>query len=594
MDELIYSVRRVFKEYLPTQQCKFFNIPEYQRGFKWSRDNVIQLLEDLKHFRGGKDAFYCLQNITIVKSNLHGVDCMNVIDGQQRLTTLFILVSFLQRESSEKVLESTSSVLKYSVRGSTDEFLQNSVLNGSIWENKIDSSQAQSKDQYYILEVADAIKWWFENNTLDPKVVLDDLVLIVNQVKSGDEETVFASLNGGKVDLDGADLVRAILITRAAKQKYSTILSASEAAKISEFRIKIGIELDTINAWWSQKDVQIYFEQLLPNRITKNKSFKYSQYPIDLLYYAFFEAYKEKFTSDKNDRDLELRFFENGMDFNGDNADDHLEFYQTLIEFHSTMVDWYNNDEIFNYLGYLLYNFKSGSMTFSKIWKTWLKVNSKKEFVDEIKQLIRESLANAFVPDSDSSVSIEDKLAELRKSICDKSFDWFHSPFTIVLLPLFDVLPVEESIKNRTLTTLTRVNTEYLKRVSGEDKEHVRSQKRQLDENATEEERAELLEENRRGLNSLGNLVLLHEKINCSYGNDKHPLKMDRIFNEYFLQKNYIRPHTFKVFSKKLTNLDNNGLVQGEIFWSDDDIQKTIDDLDYRLVKFLGFPNNIS
>lgn len=68
MAELIYSVRKVFCDYLKSQNCQYFNIPEYQRGFKWSKDNVKQLLIDLRNFRkGDNDAFYCLQNITLTK-----------------------------------------------------------------------------------------------------------------------------------------------------------------------------------------------------------------------------------------------------------------------------------------------------------------------------------------------------------------------------------------------------------------------------------------------------------------------------------------------------------------------------------------------
>ncbi len=96
MAELIYSVRKVFCDYLKSQNCQYFNIPEYQRGFKWSKDNVKQLLIDLRNFRkGDNDAFYCLQNITLTKCDY----CLNVIDGQQRCTTLFIIVAFLQSRS---------------------------------------------------------------------------------------------------------------------------------------------------------------------------------------------------------------------------------------------------------------------------------------------------------------------------------------------------------------------------------------------------------------------------------------------------------------------------------------------------------------
>lgn len=86
MEELIYSVRQIFGKYLPSKECSFYNIPEYQRGYKWTAANVIQLLEDLKNFKKtDNDQFYCIQNITITKQKHEDSWCMNVIDGQQRL-----------------------------------------------------------------------------------------------------------------------------------------------------------------------------------------------------------------------------------------------------------------------------------------------------------------------------------------------------------------------------------------------------------------------------------------------------------------------------------------------------------------------------
>ena len=323
MNELIYDVKYVFQEYLKKHQVDFFNIPEYQRGYKWTAATVTQLLEDLKNFKKSSgDEFYCLQNITVTKSELNRFPCMNVIDGQQRLTTLFIILSFMQwfddkisfmQRFDDKIIGDDADILRYSIRTTTDKFLREKVQTGVLWNSDIDPSLADSKDQYYIMEVAKAVKEWFDNNkgSISLSTFLHDLRLIVNEVDNGDEETVFASLNGGKVDLDGADLMRAILITRAAKQKYtdnklrdeithiagesislSIKVNLSEQSKINEYRVKLGIELDQMGRWWSDPDVKAYFEQLLPNRITQNKDFNFRDYPIDLLYYAFFEANK--------------------------------------------------------------------------------------------------------------------------------------------------------------------------------------------------------------------------------------------------------------------------------------------------------------
>lgn len=609
MDKLIYNVRQIFGEYLTFKGCSFYNIPEYQRGYKWTAANVIQLLEDLKNFKKtDNDQFYCIQNITITKQKHKDSWCMNVIDGQQRLTTLFILLSYLQRNMKDKIIIPSANILKYSIRKSSDQFLRDNILTGSIWDNTIDTNSAQTKDQYYMMAVADAIQGWFRDNNLEAKTILDDLVLIVNEVRPGDEETVFASLNGGKVDLDGADLVRAILITRAAKQKYPSIISheqlhqivndyidlninisVSSRGKINEFRVKLGVELDEMNKWWSQNKVKDYFEQLLPNKISKNKAFKYSQYPIDLLYYAFYEAYKSKLNNSSDAETLDLRVFENGIDLNEQSGDDHLEFYTTLREFHLTMMEWYNHDEIYNLIGYLMYNFKGSKISFDLLWKLWQESLSKDEFVCKLKDVIKDQIAIPFYNDTkDEGNTLKNALDELRSSILNLQYDWYNNDFTLKFLPLVDILPIDKIVKKQTKVILSRIANPKYFRCHGEDKEHIRSQKRIIDESLPEAQKASMIEENKEGLNSIGNIVLLVLGVNRSYGNDPHNEKMDRIISEFLINDWYIRPHTFNVFTSKIKSINENGDNTQDLYWSREDMIRTVQDIEKRLVKYLN------
>ena len=609
MDKLIYNVRQIFGEYLTFKGCSFYNIPEYQRGYKWTAANVIQLLEDLKNFKKtDNDQFYCIQNITITKQKHKDSWCMNVIDGQQRLTTLFILLSYLQRNMKDKIIIPSANILKYSIRKSSDQFLRDNILTGSIWDNTIDTNSAQTKDQYYMMAVADAIQGWFRDNNLEAKTILDNLVLIVNEVRPGDEETVFASLNGGKVDLDGADLVRAILITRAAKQKYPSIISheqlhqivnddidlninisVSSRGKINEFRVKLGVELDEMNKWWSQNKVKDYFEQLLPNKISKNKAFKYSQYPIDLLYYAFYEAYKSKLNNSSDAETLDLRVFENGIDLNEQSGDDHLEFYTTLREFHLTMMEWYNHDEIYNLIGYLMYNFKGSKISFDLLWKLWQESLSKDEFVCKLKDVIKDQIAIPFYNDTkDEGNTLKNALDELRSSILNLQYNWYNNDFTLKFLPLVDILPIERIVKKQTKVILSRIENPKYFRCHGEDKEHVRSQKRIIDESLPEDQKASMIEENKEGLNSSGKIVLLVLGVNRSYGNDPHNEKMDRIISEFLINDWYIRPHTFNVFTSKIKSINENGDNTQDLYWSREDMIRTVQDIEKRLVKYLN------
>lgn len=610
MEKLIYNVRQIFGEYLTSKGCSFYNIPEYQRGYKWTAANVIQLLEDLKNFKkNDNDQFYCIQNITITKQKHKDSWCMNVIDGQQRLTTLFILLSYLQRNMKDKIISPSANILKYSIRETSDKFLCDSILTGIIWDNAIDTNAAHTKDQFYIMAVADAIQEWFRENKLETKTVLDDLVLIVNEVRPGDEETVFASLNGGKVDLDGADLVRAILITRAAKQKYPSIISreqlhqignddidlnidisVSSRGKINEFRVKLGVEIDEMNKWWAQNKVKDYFEQLLPNKISKNKAFKYSQYPIDLLYYAFYEAYKTKLSNSNEGESLDLRVFENGIDLNGQSGDDHLEFYTAVREFHLIMMDWYNHDEIYNLIGYLMYNFKGSKISFELLWNIWLESESKDDFIYRLKELIKEQIALPFYNNDtkDEENTLKNALDELRSSILNLQYDWYNNDFTLKFLPLVDILPIEKNVKTQTKVIISRITDPKYFRCNGEDKEHVRSQKRIIDESLPEDQKASMMEENKVGLNSIGNIVLLVLGVNRSYGNDPHNEKMDRIISEFLINDWYIRPHTFNVFTSKIKSIDQNGENSQDMYWSNEDMVRTVQDIEKRLVKYLN------
>ena len=74
-----------------------FFIPTYQRGYRWDEKQVTELLEDVHEFmqKGNTQAgeFYCLQPIVVKKRDDGRYD---VIDGQQRLTTFFIIQKYLQ------------------------------------------------------------------------------------------------------------------------------------------------------------------------------------------------------------------------------------------------------------------------------------------------------------------------------------------------------------------------------------------------------------------------------------------------------------------------------------------------------------------
>lgn len=77
-----------------------FIIPAYQRGYRWDREQVESMLDDFMEFchnSEGKSTFYCLQPVVVVPET-SAPDCrrFEVADGQQRLTTLYLILSYFR------------------------------------------------------------------------------------------------------------------------------------------------------------------------------------------------------------------------------------------------------------------------------------------------------------------------------------------------------------------------------------------------------------------------------------------------------------------------------------------------------------------
>ncbi|MGM9831119.1 MAG: DUF262 domain-containing protein [Paludibacteraceae bacterium] len=598
--KLLYSVKEVFTSYL--KQGEFYNIPEYQRGYKWNSKHVQTLLDDLLKFEdscGDSSYFYCLQNITMVSNG----QSYNVVDGQQRLTTLYILMSYLKK-IGKLDFDFSTECLCYSVRTETGQMLREQIATGFVWDKPINPDEAPHKDQWYILDVAKGIQDWFNgtDNTIPHtfvSTITNRLQLIVNEMKEGNEATIFAGLNSGKVDLDGADLVRAELITRAAREKYGNL----DPNKVGEFRAYIGLVLDEMVRWWNDNDHQTFFNQMLPDKEETTEF--HNSYKINTLYRLYFYAYKKE--GDK----FGFRFFENGRDFNAKKGDDHWEFYASLIRMHNTLKDWYNTPEMFHWIGYLFFNFKGNKeVSFAQLWKSWEnKQEDREAFLTGIKKQIVSLVKKRYTSEDTSESSLD----PLLKNVGDLSHDWYHDDFLDKILILVEILWLEE---NKYTHHLRPQNL----RLYNEQKEHIRScspNPKEGKENTsktewrafvqktyTEDEpmRNDLLkliegfedtltEDNVKSINikmneyaqnSLGNMVLLDGQVNMSYGNALYREKVQRIIWENTKNTHYIRPYTFDVFLKKIESEDK------EWRWSKQDIEASVKRTSELLAEFLN------
>ncbi len=179
-----------------------FFVPGYQRGYRWGIDEVTRLLDDIKQ----RDGNYYLQPVVVKRDGQR----WELIDGQQRLTTLFLILRYIQQHLPTAQIAYS---LEYETRGQSAEYLQDPVTEKSL----------SNIDYFHIFGAAECIREWFEkkgNPTLAAVEFYQALSRDVHVIwyeapPEVDSRSLFTRLNVGRIPLTDAELVKATLLSKA-------------------------------------------------------------------------------------------------------------------------------------------------------------------------------------------------------------------------------------------------------------------------------------------------------------------------------------------------------------------------------------------
>jgi hypothetical protein len=573
--ELVYSVEDIFNSYLEQEGKKVYNLPVYQRGYKWSTKEVNKLLEDIDGFQISGNSFYCLQNITIVPKE---TDSFNVVDGQQRLTTLYILLSYL---GETELVDGKISYPKNSIRTKTYEFLRDSIINikysntfNQNWMTFLEGKEEfNHQDIFYLYNAAQTIKKWFESKDDNykenfTKKLKKHVKLIVNNIRGAEEERVFGNLNSKRIPLDGADLVRAMLITRVANEEVQSTCDIKNIVRLNERRVRIGWELDELNKWWGDPEVSLYFEKFISVRQDDDIHFNLDRHPINRLLSLYVQKEKES--------KLTLEFFEKPKD-----KINYLTFYKSIHKFHIILKDWYHDRKIYHYLGFLFFQI---GIKFEQVWKFWIEAKSREVFIQILEKTIKNELFG-----NEPITSNKKDWDEIYKD---------NPKFLVKILLLLDVIHSLKGEKGKLpVVAFSRANNDIehifpqnpkrekekeLKEYIDFLNKHVVSDNQPFDSSklkdtqSIEDYRDEIdqfIDKHTRdiSIHSIGNLVLLDSSINRSISNNSFAYKRNRII-EAFNKAPYLQPHTFRVFVRYFYTSSNESKDLER--WTKEDIEK--------------------
>lgn len=332
-----------------------FFIPNYQRGYRWTSRQVNDLLNDVNDFSSNGNSFYCLQPIVVqqqetdiirsIKEEAETVEDVRrllkgswvVIDGQQRLTTLFIILKCLGVDSHYR--------LKYETRKDSATYLDNLGVESA-------SKSEQNIDFHHIWEARCTVETWLKNKRKDKdfhidvfkEKILDNVKFIWYESRNEDPIKVFTRLNKGKISLTNAELIKALFLNRTNFTECDLLYRQMQTA----------IEWDTIEYTLQSDEFWLFLNEPGYDRPTRIDLIFDIIRNKDLLHLKAERTPEEKAAIDQsigNDNYSTFRYF---LEYFTNNPVNMTEAWQTVKRIFNTFNEWFNDLHLYHYIGFLI------------------------------------------------------------------------------------------------------------------------------------------------------------------------------------------------------------------------------------------------
>lgn len=298
------------------KEKKTFLVPSYQRGYRWQRINVSDLLNDLCEFIHSGRTVYSLQPIVVYHAD---DNTYHVVDGQQRLTTMAILLWYLglKQIRIDYASRKGQQVNRY-------------------------SENCRNIDQYHVNRAYLTIKEWFELKHPEEKEpfkklltdTLDKKVKFIWYCTTDNEIATFIRLNKNKISLTNAELIKAMLLKKGNFTGDSVLMQKSIAVEW------IKIE-NTFNddAFWR------FIRPIDDNRPTR----------IDFLFELIRSCNLLDYQPEEetgNDPYTSFRYFYSFFKKHKEAA--FQKIWEQANRIYNTFLHWYNEIEVYHYIGFLV------------------------------------------------------------------------------------------------------------------------------------------------------------------------------------------------------------------------------------------------
>lgn len=370
-----------------------FYIPDYQRGYRWTRRQVEDLLNDIFEFSQKENAgIYCLQPLVVIKRSseeqlldrVHAAKDLDevkrilngqweVVDGQQRLTTIRLILEVLRHHRFYEIT--------YQTREDSAEF-----LNG-ITTTEAEKEAEKNIDFYHIYEAYKKIDEWLKE--IDGKQKERFQNVLLHRVKFIWYETkeVFTRLNIGKISLTNAELIKALLLNKSN-------FGSSDDDKIRLWQQEIAMEWDVIEYALQSNEFWLFLNAPGDERPTR------IDYVFDMICRCDMLGCKDE--KDTSDEFRTFRYFYHYLAVQKQKeislAQAVRTIWEKVREIFQTLQEWFDDMELYHYVGYLI----CMGRNIDEIYEHW--ITTKPDFKEYLMSVIKDIIPCKKIKDIENRV----------------------------------------------------------------------------------------------------------------------------------------------------------------------------------------------
>lgn len=569
------------------KDIKDSEIPNYQRGYKWEISNVEDLLNDINNINNIDKNEHCLHNLTIIENE----NKWEIIDGQQRLTTIFLILKYLGKEYYS---------LSYKIRQNTEDFFNNEIndiiknLKDNKYKKELElfndiknkNNNYDKQDIYYICRALFTIYNWFNKNYKDKPIEefiekLESIYFYKHGIKTNIKgETIFSNLNSGRVPLTYIELIKADLIINISKLETK---GNENEILINEKRSNIGRLWDEMESWLAQDEVWYW---IAPKNNSVNK--------LSLLFGLCGEL--------KEGKNIYEKYY--NYVYNKNLKCDYSKIktiWENIKNYYYTIKDWYLDNDLYHLIGIIV----SFGVNINIIIEDNSNIKNKNELKSKLKN---EIIRHLKLTNKDNKLKLgdidyleldynNDKVNKIFTLLnCLEGYNYDKNKFNEHFRYRFDIHnkykwsiehiiprnPKKDTILdyfNDIIKILYNEQNEELEKIKGEIKEKLNEPKykefngsiEKLKLSNNDKLKEEFIEDfnNIININNIGNLALLGIDTNSSLKNKIFKEKRNILLKFISNEGRFIPPLTLKVFSKTFDSANGE-----EMYWTHEDFNK--------------------